>query len=241
MLHIIYGTDQEKKINAREALIARIKKDKNPTEVLSRTDIDASITEIESLAGSTSLFGEQFIIVLDGVFANTELYEWLSGHVELLAHSQNHFILIEQELTKAKVMPFAKQAKTVENFDAEKIKKEKFNLFSLTDAFGARDKKQAWLIYRAAIEQGIAPQEISGVLFWIVKTMLLITVAPKRGETGTNLGLNPFVLRKAQTFVKKWNEDELKECSRSLLRIYHECIYDTDCFETKLEAYILAI
>ena len=54
-----------------------------------------------------------------------------------------------------------------------KEKKEKFNNFLLANAFGARHKLNLWIYFRQAVDRGVMMEELTGVLFWKVKDMLL--------------------------------------------------------------------
>ena len=59
-----------------------------------------------------------------------------------------------------------------ENVLLDKKGKE-FNIFNFTNAFGRRDKKQAWLLYQQAILAGVAAERIFFTLMWKVKSMLM--------------------------------------------------------------------
>src|SRR3989344_9363077 len=48
-----------------------------------------------------------------------------------------------------------------------------FNIFALTDAIGARKKRDAWVLYQKALAAGMAPEEIFFKLVWQAKTMLV--------------------------------------------------------------------
>ena len=52
--------------------------------------------------------------------------------------------------------------------DIEKMPLDKkgneFNIFSLTDAVGARNKKEAWVLYQKALLAGVSAEEIFSFL-----------------------------------------------------------------------------
>jgi len=72
------------------------------------------------------------------------------------------------------------------------------NVFSITYAFEKRDKKTAWSILQKLFEAGIPPENLIGILFWKVKTML------------------------ADKKFSKWSEAELKNISAKIIAIYHD-------------------
>ena len=54
-----------------------------------------------------------------------------------------------------------------------KEKKEKFDNFLIASAFANRDKLNTWLYFRQAIDKGVAMEELTGILFWKIKDMIL--------------------------------------------------------------------
>ena len=73
---------------------------------------------------------------------------------------------------------------------------------------GKRDKKGAWAEYQKVLKEGLVPEEIHGILFWQIKTMLLASSS----KSSVEADLNPFVFKKAKEFSKNYSEDELKKC-----------------------------
>jgi len=52
-------------------------------------------------------------------------------------------------------------------------KGREFNIFALTDALGARQKKDAWILYQKALGAGLSAEEIFFKIVWQVKSMLI--------------------------------------------------------------------
>lgn len=77
-------------------------------------------------------------------------------------------------------------------------KKEKGNVFSITYAFEKRDKKAVWINLQKFLSEGIAAENLIGVLFWKVKTML------------------------AENRPGKFTGQELKNISARLIAVYHD-------------------
>src|SRR5690606_36911869 len=48
-----------------------------------------------------------------------------------------------------------------------------FNIFTITDAVGARDKRRAWVLYMQALAAGFSAEEVFFKIVWQVKSMLI--------------------------------------------------------------------
>lgn len=114
---------------------------------------------------------------------------------------------------------------------------KRFNIFQLTDAISARDKRNAWVIYQRALSSGMVADEIFWRVMWGVKSLLLSAKAKEVGETG----LNPFVYKKAKANLRNWKTEELENLSESLVVGYHEARRGKGEIETLLEKTILKL
>lgn len=112
----------------------------------------------------------------------------------------------------------------------------RFNVFLLTDAIGARDKRQAWILYRQAIANGLVAEEIYWRVVWEIKT-LLISAKTSAEESG----LNPFVYKKAKAFLKNWKIEELEKASRELVVGFHNSRRGQGEIETLIEKFLLRL
>ena len=91
--------------------------------------------------------------------------------------------------------------------------RSEFNIFTFTDAVGARQKKHAWIIYQKALSAGISAEEIFYKLVWQVKSMLIASKTKNVGETDMKI----FPYNKAKNFLKNFKPDELDTLSESLV------------------------
>lgn len=98
------------------------------------------------------------------------------------------------------------------------ISNKEFNIFALTDAFGARKKKEVWILYQKALSVGISPEEVFFKLFWLVKSMLIVSKTKSINETD----MKAFPYNKAKGFLKNFSLNELEEISESLVVGYYE-------------------
>jgi DNA polymerase III delta subunit len=112
-----------------------------------------------------------------------------------------------------------------------------FNIFRFTDAIGARNKRQAWILYEEALAAGISPEEIFWKVVWQVKTMLLVL----RTSSAEEAGMKTFPYNKAKNFIKNFQVSELKDLSTFLVVGYHETRRGRGEMETLIEKFILGL
>ena len=77
-----------------------------------------------------------------------------------------------------------------------------FNIFALTDAMGARSKRDAWVLYQKALASGMVPEEVFYKLMWQLKTMLTV----KRTKSVSETDMKPFPYNKAKGFLKNFKK-----------------------------------
>ncbi len=112
-----------------------------------------------------------------------------------------------------------------------------FNIFALTDAIGARNKREAWMLYRKALASGMVPEEVFFKLVWQVKTML---VASRTGSA-EEAEMKTFPYNKAKGFLKNFKASELEKLSEALVRSYHELRRGHEDAETMVEKALLSL
>lgn len=170
--------------------------------------------ELFDKAGSVSLFGDVPIVVIEGMIKDGDIV-LSSEEISLLKDSKTTFVFLEEKLLAQDIKKYKKYA-TIEDFGIVVTKQiPKMNVFSIADSFSRKDKIGTWILYREAILQGVSPEEISGIIFWKIKTMIL---------SGT----------------KFFSPDELKMMSSNLLSLYHRAHKGELDFVIGLEQFILS-
>ncbi|MEX2013832.1 MAG: hypothetical protein WD896_00565, partial [Parcubacteria group bacterium] len=96
-------------------------------------------------------------------------------------------------------------------------KGREFNIFALTDAFGSRNKKEAWVLYQKALAAGLSAEDVFFKIVWQVKSMLIAAKTKNVSETD----MKDFPYNKAKSFLKNFRPGELEELSESLVLGYH--------------------
>jgi DNA polymerase III delta subunit len=240
MIYLLYGSDTDKARAKLHELVATLIKKKPDASHERMNDETFDAGHLEELIGSMGLFSQKAIIEMITVFRNKEAKEAVLDRIKDIATSDNVFVFLEGELTKADLTKFEKNAEKVQEFELKTIgekKKEDFKLFSLTDALGNRDKKQLWVLYTKATLHDISAEEIHGMLFWQVKAMLLAGSSKSAGEAG----LNPYVFQKTRGFLSHYSEQEIKTISSKLISIYHNARRGITDFDVALEKFILEV
>ena len=112
-----------------------------------------------------------------------------------------------------------------------------FNIFALTDAIGARKKRESWVLYQKALANGMVPEEVFYKLVWQVKTMLIAQNTRSVAETE----MKPFPYNKAKGFLKNFKKGELEKLSESLVSGYHKARRGEGEIETLVEKTLLRL
>jgi len=205
MIYILSGNDTKKKN-------AYLKKLCNGDLPIFVSPTDVSKAMLFDYAQSTTLFGIHPTIVVENIIEE-EILDFSPEDLSSLKESQTTFVFIEDKLLMPDVKKYKKYT-TIEDFSSTTKKIIKKN-FDIAEAFSRKDKIGTWILYRKAISLGAVPEEISGIIFWKIKTMLLY---------GT----------------KFFSPDELKNKSSELVSIYHRA-HKGDCdFTIGLEQFILS-
>ncbi len=241
MIYLFYGQDSElarHKANSVVESLLKKRKDASFFRLDSDTWQEAAFDEY---VGGQGLFVQKYIVFLDKLFEKKEIKEYVVERLKVLNASQNIFIVLEGALDKATLTKFEKNSEKVQVFGEEKAAKKdaklEFNIFAITDALGSRNQKRLWTLYQRALRNGSVAEELHGMLFWQVKSMLLAesSMGPKEA------GLNPFVYTKAKGYSKNFSETELKNISSRLVRMYHMAHRGEVDFESELEKFFLEV
>ena len=247
MIYLFYGENNELARHKANAVVESLLK-KRPDAAFFRLDSDSwQEADFDEYVGGQGLFVQKYIVFLDQLFEKKEIKEYVVERLKVLKESQNIFIVLEGALDKATLTKFEKNAEKVQVFGEEnsigktgitsKSGKTEFNIFAMTDALGARNQKRLWTLYQKALRHGTVEEELHGLIFWQIKSMLLALSAPD----AKSAGLNPFVYSKAKSYAKNFTPDELKNLSSRLVRMYHQAHRGEVDFAAELEKFFLEI
>ena len=243
MFYFLHGEDKDKARKKAHELIDGLVK-KRPNASFFKADSENfSLGKLEEMIGGQGLFESKQIVFLDNILEDKEIKETVLDKIKEIKESPNAFVFLERKADKATLGRMEKSAEKVQAFELSKSSastkesKEKFNTFSLADVFGRRDKKNLWVLYQEALSQGVAPEEINGVLFWQLKSMIVAN----KSKSADVSGLKPYVFQKSKSFARNYSEEEMKKLSSALVSVYHDSRRGIHDFEIALERFILDI
>jgi DNA polymerase III delta subunit len=241
MIYLLYGSDTTKSRAKLHDLVASLIKKKPDASHIKITDETFDEAYLEENIIGMGLFSQKTIVEMVHVFRNKDAKEIILSRLKEIGSSDNIFVFVEGELNKGELTKFEKYSEKVQLFEEPTSAKapagKDFNIFSLTDALGRRDKKQLWVLYTKAKMKDIADEEIHGILFWHIKSMIQALSA----TSAKDAGLNPFVYQKSIGFSRNFTPDELKKISSDLVSIYHNARRGITPFESALETFILSL
>lgn len=235
MVYLFHGSDTEKARAKAHALMDALVAKKPDALVFKLGPETWSRAEMEGLMASEGLFQRSNIVFLDRVLENDEAKEYILGSLADLEGSPNVFVALEGELTKAVLGAFEKKASKVQDFTKTAKPKKEFNAFAMADALGNRDKKTLWSLYQEALFEGKAVEEVHGLLFWQVKSMLQAS----RSGSAEEAGQKPFVYSKSLRFARNFKEGDLERMSSDLVSLYHDARRGGEDLDVALERFIL--
>lgn len=253
MIYLFYGTDEIRSRDKTNAVINSLLAKSPEASLFRLTKENFSENSLDELTRGQGLFYNKFIVACDNLLSpdkkikenkdeaagseeKSDNFDW----VELAAKSDNIFIFLENNLPAKILAKLEKLAVKTQNFEkkvGELSKHSAFNIFSITDAFTAKNKNRAWVLYQEALMHGISSEEILWKLIWAVNNLLLVKNTKDVGK----LKMKPYPLTKAKNASKTFSNEELTKLSASFVDLYHLNYLGTDEFEFGLEKIILSI
>lgn len=233
MLEIFYGTDVVAVRNRAHKRVAEGEAAGARTELI---DTDTFVTGIFADAvGSTSLFGEETVYVVDTPSSDAVLLEEFEAQLSALGESQNLFVVIEGVLLAPTKKKYQKHAAVLEEFKAAAA--QRFNTFAMADALLQKDKKSLWVLWQQAKQAGLSAEEVIGVLWWQLKTLRLASQTPNAASAG----LKDFPYNKAKRALSKFAADEPVRLSHDLITLYHDGHAGRRDIDIALERWLLTL
>lgn len=237
MLYVLHGSDlsigREKLHTLMEGL--RLKR---PDASVFRITADAlSLPDLRELSLARGLFEAKHIVLLDLPLSSTDARKTTLELLPEFAASENLFVLFEGEIDAKTIAILKKHATKVQVHSSKKEgSTDTFNRFALPDALGKRDRKLVWVLYQKALRSGMVEEEIHGLLFWQIKSMLLAV-----SGSAESSGLKPFVYSKARLAAAHYSREELLGMSEKLVTLYHDARRGKCEMETALERFVLGV
>ncbi|MEQ1561380.1 MAG: hypothetical protein ABL899_01500 [Nitrospira sp.] len=237
MLYFLYGTDTHKARKKLHELLDLAKKKRPDAELFKMTGENWSEAQFDELLVSQGLFENKYTVVLDNLFEKKDIKEYVLDRIDAVAESDQIFLVLESKVDAASLKKIEKVAKQSQEFVKAEKGKQDLNIFSITDGLVSKDKKKLWVSYIDLLNKGGVAEEIHGILFWQVKSMLLASKAKSQTETG----LSPYVYKNALTGARNYKTEELVTMSSELVDMTHRVRQGKGELEVMLEKWVLGV
>lgn len=232
MYFLYYGNDTTA---VRTAAQQKVEAAQKEGKTINRIDADAyQPGVIADALGAVSLFGESELYLFDVPSSDKAFEDDVFEHLAALGDSDNQFLIIEEGLLSAPKKKYEKHAASSEEFKAAKA--ERFNTFAMADALAGKDKRRLWLLLQEAKQNGLAAEEVIGVLWWQLKSLRLAANTKSAAEAG----MKDFPYNKAKRALTKFSSKDLNNYSSSLLTLYHQGHSGKSDINDALEHWVLA-
>lgn len=221
MIYFLHGTDVDKAREKAKALIDSLLKKKPDASFFKMDRENWDESRLKEFIESQGLFESKYIVFLDRIAEDKKIKDDYLSKMKEIGESNNIFIILEGKLDKVSLGKIEKKSEKTQEFnlpeELKNSKHEEYSAFALADAVGKRDRKNAWILYRKAIDKGEAPEALQGMMFWKVKTMIM------------------------SGYPSTYSKEELYGLANRLIVVYHDSRRGIHELETGVEALILTL
>ncbi|MES2087964.1 MAG: hypothetical protein V4467_03135 [Patescibacteria group bacterium] len=243
MFYFLHGKDSEKARAKASELILSMKKKKPDAQVFTLDADNWLESQFDNFLQLQGLFERRFIVFAKRLFEKREIKEAVLSKLTKIKNSENVFVFLEGAVDKPTLKLVEANADRVQEFEKIKAQSvygaegEGFNFFSLADALGERNKKKLWVLYQKAVREDASSEELSGILFWQLKNLILAQEVATAGEAG----VSPFVFSKSKRFSHNFSLEELQGMSLKIIELYHDAHRGKRDFDSGLETFVLNV
>ncbi len=235
MIYFLHGTDTHKSRKKMHEILQTLSAKRANSEIFKITTENWTEGQFDELLSSQGLFEQKYIVVLDFLFENKMVKDYVLDRLQEMQKAEHWFLLLDGKVDAPSIKKIEKASYKTQVFEQVEKKKESPIIFSITDKLTNRNKKDLWISYVDLINQGIPAEEIHGVFFWAVKNMI---IAGKVGSQKDS-GLAPFSYSKALSGGRNYKSDELTAMSSQLVDMTHKVREGKGDLDIMLEKWIL--
>lgn len=237
MYYFLHGTDTHKAREKLHDLLSLAKKKRPGAEIFKITTENWSDGQFDELLVSQGLFEQKYTVVLDNLFENKEVKEYVIERLEDVKNSEQIFLMLEGKVDAPSLKKIEKHSEKTQEFEKKEKAKEFLNVFSITDGLLQKDKKKLWISYIDLLRKGGVPEEIHGILFWQVKNMILASCGGSSNETG----LTPYVYNNALRGARNYKTENLQKMSGELVNMTHRVRSGEGELSVMIEKWVLGL
>ena len=183
MIYFYFGSDFDNARKKAKVTVDSLLSKKPDATLIKIGDEDIKEDRIAELVGGQALFSSKYIVYFYKTFDNKKNREIILKSIKEISKSDNIFIFAEGKLdagavtkigkSAEKIQEFTKPEKTLNKKEKLALIGEKIDFFEFADALGRRDKRGLWVLYQDALAEQVPAEEVHGIFFWQVKSMLL--------------------------------------------------------------------
>lgn len=237
MIYLFVGTDRTKLKKSLFALRDSLLKKKPNASFFSLDRDNWQESRFEEYLNLGGLFNHAHIVYLDNLLGDKDSLSIIEKAKKEIASSPNIFLILEQEMKKKDLDSWKKISASFVEAHIVSNKKEEFNVFSLTEELGRRNKTKLWTLFNEAIIREIPAENLIGVLIWQLRVILISS----RSKNPSDSGLSPYVYNKAVAFSRNFKENEVRSMLIELVSIYHNARMSGPDLKKALEHFLLKI
>lgn len=247
MIYFYYGTDIESARKKAKVTIDSLLLKRSDATLIKIGEENLSLDRLVELSSGQALFSNKYIVFLYKTFENKENKELILKNIKEFKDSDNIFIFVEGRMDKTSLSKIEKSAEKVQEFIKRELaltKKqklaaigEKIDFFEFADVLGRRDKRGLWVLYQDALAEQVPAEEVHGIFFWQIKSMLLA----KKCKTAEEAKMKAYPYQKAREYSRNYKDGELENFSSNLVSMYHEAHRGSIDFYIALEKFILGL
>lgn len=238
MIYAVVGNGNPKAIEKYRFLKEQFFRKYPNAQRLSFTEETLDAKEIFDAASQQSLFGGAYLVSCFRLSENAVIKEIFSDLIAVMWKSENHFLLFEHSLDKKSLALIEEHGKLYSFVPATTALE--YNVFSLPQKVGERDRKGAWIELQRARMVGVSDDELLRPLLWQMKTILLVHPA-LGGASVEESGLKPTVYSRALSYGENYSREELNELSFALAMLPSRVVSGEVEMDIALESIILSI
>lgn len=221
MLWIVEGKD----ISKKNKEIQKIKDKVAPDAVVRYETLHG---DVSFLKDAQDLFGEKKLVIVSSAH-----FSEFEQDIAVYSVSPHYFIFCVEKL----LAPERKKLDKIPIIDCvvPKQTKQEFNLFAFSDAFALKNKKNLWVLYQKAKREGVAEEQIIGILLWQIRIFLIVLHGQEKEAS-----INPFVVGKAKKALPSFTQASLEGYMKDLVSMYHDARRGKN-LENNFERFILSL
>ncbi len=250
MLYLINGTDTDKTRKKLNDLVDALKS-KRPDANVFRVDSESfSNSFFEEVVSGLNLFTPKNIVIIDRLLSDKNTCDYIEKKIKDLAESEHVCVIFDTKITAAQMKKIEKVAVKTETHDLKDTKevpaskdpkrfvdqkKKGLDVFSLANTLLAKDKVKSWSFINVFISNGIAMEEVHGIVWWQFKSLYLSYIY----KNAKDAGLNPFVYKKCTDAHVKWKKEDTENALSELFIMYHKAHRGEVDFAKEMELFCM--